>query len=73
VRHWAFFTVAGTVGFGLFYGLICFAASFAPGWVVATTWQSTILFTPLVLLAFGRRVPLRGLAFTALVAAGSRS
>jgi drug/metabolite transporter (DMT)-like permease len=69
-RHWALFTVAGSVGFGLFYALICFSASFAPGWVVATTWQSTILATPLVLLAFGRRVPWRGLAFTVLVFAG---
>jgi len=69
-RHWPLFTVAGSVGFGLFYGLICYSASFAPGWVVATTWQSTILATPVVLLAFGRRVPRRGLAFTALVFAG---
>ena len=69
-RHWALFTLAGSIGFGLFYGLICFSASFAPGWVVATTWQSTILASPLVLLAFGRRVPLRGIAFTGLVFAG---
>ena len=69
-RHWALFTIAGSIGFGLFYGLICFSASFAPGWVVATTWQSTILASPLVLLAFGRRVPWRGIAFTALVFAG---
>jgi len=69
-RHWPLFTAAGSIGFGLFYGLICYSASFAPGWVVATTWQSTLLATPLVLLAFGRRVPWRGLAFTALVFAG---
>jgi drug/metabolite transporter (DMT)-like permease len=69
-RHWVLFTAAGSIGFGLFYGLICFSASFAPGWVVATTWQSTILASPLVLLAFGRRVPWRGIAFTGLVFAG---
>jgi drug/metabolite transporter (DMT)-like permease len=69
-RHWALFTLAGSIGFGLFYGLICFSASFAPGWVVATTWQSTILASPLVLRAFGRRVPLRGIAFTGLVFVG---
>lgn len=69
-RHWTLFTVAGSVGFGLFYGLICFSASFAPGWVVATTWQSTIVASPLVLLAFGRRVPWRGMFFTGLVFAG---
>jgi drug/metabolite transporter (DMT)-like permease len=69
-RHWPLFTAAGSIGFGLFYGLISFSASFAPGWVVATTWQSTILASPLVLLAFGRRVPWRGVAFTGLVFAG---
>jgi drug/metabolite transporter (DMT)-like permease len=68
--HWVFWSVAGGVGFGAFYGLICFGAAYAPGWVVATTWQATILATPLVLLAFGRPVPARGLVFTALVFAG---
>lgn len=70
LRHWLFWTLAGCVGFGIFYSGITCAASFAPGWVVATTWQTTILATPLVLAAFGRRVPLRGLLFTTLIFAG---
>jgi drug/metabolite transporter (DMT)-like permease len=69
-RHWAFWTLAGGVGFGLFYALITFSASYTPGWVVAATWQTTILATPLVLLGFGRRVPLKALALTALIFAG---
>jgi drug/metabolite transporter (DMT)-like permease len=69
-RNWCFWTVAGSTGFGLFYALLTFSASFAPGWVVATTWQATILATPVVLLLFGRRVPLKGLLFTALIFAG---
>lgn len=69
-RHWIFWTLAGTIGFGLFYSLICFSASFAPGWVVATTWQTTILATPLVLLFFGKRVPYRALLFIGLIFAG---
>lgn len=69
-RHWAFWTVAGSVGFGVFYALITFSSVFAPGWVVAATWQTTILATPLVLLGFGRRVPLKALALTALIFAG---
>jgi drug/metabolite transporter (DMT)-like permease len=70
LRHWLFWTLAGCIGFGVFYSGITFAASFAPGWVVATTWQTTILATPLVLAAFGKRVPLRGLLFTLLIFAG---
>ncbi|HEY5974046.1 MAG TPA: multidrug resistance efflux transporter family protein [Geobacteraceae bacterium] len=69
-RHWLFWTAAGSIGFGLFYALLSFSASFAPGWVVATTWQTTILATPAVLLLFGRRVPAKGLAFSILIFAG---
>jgi len=69
-RHWRFWLVAGTIGFGVFYAGVTFAASFAPGWVVATTWQITVLASPLVLLAYGRRVPLRGVVFTLLIFLG---
>jgi drug/metabolite transporter (DMT)-like permease len=69
-RHFVFWTIAGSVGFGVFYALISFSASFAPAWVVAATWQMTILATPVVLLLFGRRVPLRSLLFTLIVFVG---
>ena len=58
-----FWLIAGGIGFGVFYAAICFAADHAPGWIVAATWQVTILATPLVLRAFGSRVPLHGLVF----------
>jgi drug/metabolite transporter (DMT)-like permease len=35
--------------------------------VVATTWQTTILATPLVLLIFGKQVPAKGMVFTLLI------
>lgn len=69
-RNPVFWTVAGSVGFGAFYALLTFSSCFAPGWVVATTWQSTILATPLVLLLFRKRVPMKGIFFTALIFAG---
>jgi drug/metabolite transporter (DMT)-like permease len=69
-RNPVFWTLAGTIGFGVFYALCTLAASFAPGWVVATTWQSTILATPLVLALLGRKVPRKGLALTALIFIG---
>lgn len=68
--RWRFWTVTGSIGCGVFYALLTYSASYAPGWVVATTWQATIMATPLVLLAFGRRVPAKGVAFTALIFAG---
>ncbi|EHJ48257.1 hypothetical protein DFW101_2252 [Solidesulfovibrio carbinoliphilus subsp. oakridgensis] len=68
--HPVFWTVAGSVGFGVFYAGVTLASVFSPGWVVATTWQATILATPLVLALLGRAVPRKGLAFTALIFCG---
>jgi drug/metabolite transporter (DMT)-like permease len=68
--HWFFWTVAGSIGFGVFYALITFSAAYAAGWVVATTWQITILATPLILLFFGRQVPVKGLLFSGLIFLG---
>ena len=45
---------SGTIGFGGFYSLICFAADYSPGWVVATTWQTTIIASLFVLMLFGK-------------------
>lgn len=70
LKNWCFWTIAGSTGFGLFYSLLTFSSSFAPGWVVATTWQSTILATPIVLLLFGKRVPVKGVLFTVLIFIG---
>jgi drug/metabolite transporter (DMT)-like permease len=69
-RYQLFWTMAGSIGFGVFYSLISFSASYAAGWIVATTWQTTILATPIVLLVLGRKIPARGMLFTALVFTG---
>ncbi|MEJ5365865.1 MAG: multidrug resistance efflux transporter family protein [Desulfosoma sp.] len=70
-RSNAFFWItAGSVGFGVFYAALCFAADHAPGWIVAATWQITILATPIVLWAFNRRVPYFGVLFTAVIFVG---
>ncbi len=69
-RYWRFWLLAGTIGFGVFYAGITFSAQYAAGWVVATTWQMTILMTPLVLWVFGRPVPLRGVIFALLIFGG---
>lgn len=68
--HPVFWTLAGSIGFGVFYAGVTLASVFAPGWVVATTWQATILATPLVLALLGRAVPKKGLVFTGLIFCG---
>ena len=69
-KHFLFWLLAGTVGFGFFYAGIVFAADYARGWVVAATWQSTILFTPLVLILMGFSFPIRGIFFSLLIVLG---
>lgn len=70
LKHWLFWVVAGSIGFGVFYSLITFSSQYAAGWIVATTWQTTILATPLVLLFFRRSVPRSGLIFTGIIFIG---
>ena len=45
-----------SVGFGLFYGPICFSAAYAPGWLIAATWQVTIISGSLLAPFFYERV-----------------
>lgn len=66
-------------GFVLFYGPITFAASYGPGWLVAGTWQLTIIAGVLLGPLFykvvdGKRVrekiPARGLLISMVIFAG---
>ncbi len=70
LQHWLFWILAGGIGFGIFYALISFSASYAAGWIMATTWQTTILATPIVLTFFGRKVPTKGLLLIGVIFIG---
>jgi len=63
IHNIVFFLFAGGIGFGVFYLSLCYAASYSAGWVLASTWQTTILFTPLVLLILGEKVKLKGVLY----------
>lgn len=71
------------VGFGLFYAPLCFAAAYSPGWLIAGTWQITIisgallapLFFTIVHTAGGSRkvrgkLPVRGLMMSLIILLG---
>lgn len=66
----------GTVGFGLFYVPICIAAEVAPPWLIAGTWQVTILagalLSPLFRRSDGSReqIPWPALRFSGLILLG---
>ncbi len=57
-----------TVGFGLFYAPVCWAASFGEGWLVAGLWQVTIVAGTL-LFPTGK-FPWKTLAFSGLILVG---
>lgn len=57
VKNGIFWIIAGSIGFGGFYSLLCFSADHVPGWVIASTWQLTIIASLVVLMAFGRKFP----------------
>ncbi len=70
IRNAKFWLVAGSIGFGIFYSLLCYAADHAPGWVIAGTWQFTVIATPIVLLFFNEKVPRYGVFFSFLIFMG---
>ncbi|MEA3319726.1 MAG: multidrug resistance efflux transporter family protein [Bacillota bacterium] len=66
-------------GFVLFYGPITFAAAYGPGWLVAGTWQLTIIAGVLLGPVFYKivqgvkvreRIPMRGLIISMVIFAG---
>lgn len=58
------------VGFVLFYAPLCFAAIYSPGWLIAGTWQLTIIAGSLLVPLFGQKIPYKGLLFSLLILAG---
>lgn len=69
-QHWGFWCLTGTIGFGIFYTGICYAADHVAGWVVASTFMFTVVASLLVLLAFGQRFDKKFIAYALLVFVG---
>lgn len=67
------------VGFGFFYAPLCFAAMYAPGWLIAGTWQITIVagallspffFTVVAGVKVRGQIPWRMLALSSIILVG---
>lgn len=69
-EHWFFWVVSGSIGFGCFYALICYSADYAPSWVVAATWQVTIIASLLILMLFERSFPKKIWLFSLIIFLG---
>ncbi|WP_198334321.1 multidrug resistance efflux transporter family protein [Psychrobacter namhaensis] len=69
-QHWGFWCITGSIGFGIFYTGICYAADHVAGWVVAATFMFTVVASLLVLLAFGQRFDKKFIVYALLVFVG---
>lgn len=70
IFHFRFWSISGSFGFGLFYSLICYASYFSPAWVIATTFQFTILASLFVISFFGQKLSKKVWATTFVVFIG---
>ena len=70
LAHYKFWCITGSIGFGLFYTGICYAADHVAGWVVAATFMFTVVTSLLVLLAFGQRFDKKFIIYAFLVFLG---
>lgn len=72
-----------TIGFGVFYALVCFSAAYGPSWLVASTWQTTIIAGSLLVPLFSEtiltdngpqkvrgKIPIKGLLISSLILIG---
>ncbi|RFU66339.1 multidrug resistance efflux transporter family protein [Peribacillus saganii] len=66
-----------TVGFGLFYAPLTYASSFGPGWLIAGTWQITIVAGTLLIPFLQKNsknakqsFPIKGLVYSLLILLG---
>jgi drug/metabolite transporter (DMT)-like permease len=80
---WKVWLTWSFVGFGLFYAPICFAAAYGPGWLIAGTWQITIVAGSLLVPLFyeeiktadgvrlvRQRIPVKGLLMSLVILLG---
>ncbi len=65
-----FWLIAGTIGFGFFYFLLCYSADYSPGWIIATTWQITIICSLFVLWIFGQKLSKKIWIYSVLIFSG---
>lgn len=78
--QWAWWSF---IGFGLFYAPLCFAATYSPAWLVAGTWQFTIIAGSLLVPLFHvsidskdgltkvrKRIPFRNMGMSCVILAG---
>ncbi|WP_026348938.1 multidrug resistance efflux transporter family protein [Psychrobacter lutiphocae] len=70
ISHWRFWTLTGSIGFGIFYAALCYAGDHVSGWVVAATFMFTVVASLFVLMAFGHRFDRRFIVYAGIIFIG---
>ena len=65
-----FWILWSTVGFGLFYAPLSLASAYGESWMIASTWQITIVAGVLLTPLFGRKIPMKNLCMSMVILAG---
>jgi len=81
---WKQWLLWSSIGFGLFYAPICFASAYGPGWLIAGTWQITIISGSLLVPLFYEtiqfengtkkvrgKIPVKGLSASLIILLGA--
>lgn len=68
--RWVEWILWSTIGFGLFYATISYAGDYGESWLIAASWQITIVMGVLMAPLFGKRIPVRNLAVSAIILIG---
>ena len=59
-----------SIGFGLFYLPLTFAANYGESWLIAGLWQITIVVGALLSPLWGKQIPLKNVAIAVVILAG---
>lgn len=68
--HPWFWILWSTVGFGFFYAPLSLASAYGESWMIASTWQITIVAGVLLTPLFGKKIPFKNLCMSMVILAG---
>ncbi|MFA9376073.1 MAG: multidrug resistance efflux transporter family protein [Lachnotalea sp.] len=69
-KHWKSWIIWSTVGFGFFYTPLSFAGDYGESWLIAATWQITIVMGVLLTPLFGKKIPIKNLLASGIILGG---
>ncbi|MDS0525198.1 multidrug resistance efflux transporter family protein [Clostridium sp. SHJSY1] len=69
-NHFKEWLIWSTIGFGLFYAPLSYAGDYGESWLIAASWQITIVMGVLLTPLFKRKIPFKNLCASVIILAG---